>query len=57
MKKRRSTKRPVIVLLIALLVVGAGGYVYFTQTAQAAQTPAEPALQTAKVRTDRKSVV
>ena len=51
MKKRRSTKRPVIVLLIALLVVGAGGYVYFTQTAQAAQTPAEPALQTAKVRT------
>ncbi len=51
MKKRRSNKRPVIMLLIALLIAGVGGYAYFTQTAQAAQAPAEPALQTAKVRT------
>ncbi|MFN8598349.1 MAG: efflux RND transporter periplasmic adaptor subunit [Anaerolineae bacterium] len=51
MKKRRSNKRPVVLLIIALLIVGAGGYVYYTQTAQAAKAPAEPVLQTAKVRT------
>ena len=51
MKKRRSNKRPVLLLVIALLIVGAGGYVYYTQTAQAAKAPAEPVLQTAKVRT------
>jgi RND family efflux transporter MFP subunit len=51
MKKRRSNKRPVVILLMALLIVGAGGYIYYTQSAQAAQAPAVPALQTAKVRT------
>ncbi|MBI5567316.1 MAG: biotin/lipoyl-binding protein, partial [Chloroflexi bacterium] len=50
MKKRRSNKRLMVFGFIALLI-GIGGYTYFTQTAQAAQAPAEPALQTAKVRT------
>jgi HlyD family secretion protein len=36
---------------MALFVIGAGGYLYYSQTAQAAQVPAAPALQTAKVRT------
>jgi RND family efflux transporter MFP subunit len=51
MKKRRSNKRKWLLGLAALLALGAGGYLYYTQTAQAAQTPAAPALQTAKVRT------
>jgi HlyD family secretion protein len=36
---------------MALFVIGAGGYLHYSQTAQAAQVPAAPALQTAKVRT------
>ena len=51
MKKRRSNKRPVILLVIVLFIAGASGYIYYTQTAQAAQAPATPVLQTAKVRT------
>jgi len=51
MKKRRSNKRRWLVGLVALAVIGAGGYLYYTQTVQAAQAPAAPALQTAKVRT------
>lgn len=51
MKKRRSNKRGWVLGLVALLAVGAGGYLYYTQTAQAAQAPTAPALQTAKVRT------
>lgn len=50
MKKRRSNKRPVLLLVIALLIA-AGGYAYYTQSAQAAKAPAAPVLQTAKVRT------
>lgn len=51
MKKRRSGKRGWLLGLMALFVIGAGGYLYYSQTAQAAQVPAAPALQTAKVRT------
>lgn len=51
MKKRRSNKRGWVLGLVILLAIGAGGYLYYTQTAQATQTPAAPALQTAKVRT------
>ncbi len=50
MKKRRSNKRLVVFGFIALLI-GLGGYAYYTQSAQAAQAPAAPVLQTAKVRT------
>lgn len=51
MKKRRSGKRGWLLGLMALFVIGAGGYLHYSQTAQAAQVPAAPALQTAKVRT------
>ena len=51
MKKRRSGKRGWMVGLVALFVIGAGGYLVYSQTAQAAQAPAAPVLQTAKVRT------
>jgi len=51
MKKRRSGKRGWLLGLVALFVIGAGGYLYYSQTAQAAQAPAQPTLQTAKVRT------
>jgi RND family efflux transporter MFP subunit len=51
MKKKRSNKRLFVVSALALVVLAAGGYLYYTQTAQAAQAPVEPALQTATVRT------
>jgi len=50
MKKRRSNKRGLVFGIIVLLIA-AGGYAYYTQTAKAAQAPAAPVLQTAKVRT------
>jgi len=50
MKKRRSNKRGLVFGIIVLLIA-AGGYAYYTQTAQAAKAPAAPVLQTAKVRT------
>jgi HlyD family secretion protein len=51
MKKRRSSRRGWLLGLVALAVIGTGGYLYYSKTAQAAQAPAAPALQTAKVRT------
>ncbi len=40
-----------VIILIVLAALAGGGYYYYSQVYLPAQTPAEPALQTAKVRT------
>ncbi len=43
--------RPWFVLLLVVLAAAAGGYYYYTKVYLPSQTPAEPPLQTARVRT------